>query len=157
LADASLLGDAGEDRTRSWRFCRPQRSHFATASNWHGRQGSNLQPSGSEPDAPPIVLLPYWSGWLVTIQRPQRPKRGALSTELHPGCTGRTAPGQLLASHPGWLRAKASSALGPSDFGAHGRIRTRIFLPVTFVLIRSQEGYVRVLAGAAGIDPASPG
>jgi hypothetical protein len=25
-----------------------------------------------------------WSGWLVTIQRPPRPKRGALPTELHP-------------------------------------------------------------------------
>jgi hypothetical protein len=34
-----------------------------------------------------------WSGWLVTIQRPPRPKRGALPTELHPvesGAHGRT-------------------------------------------------------------------
>ncbi len=39
--------------------------------------------------------------------------------------------------------------------GAHGVIRTPIFLPVTFVLIRSQGGYMRILGLPAGSDPAS--
>jgi hypothetical protein len=47
---------------------------------------------------------PVWSGWLVTIQRPPRPKRGALPTELHPVSELRDAFGQPVASHPGWLR-----------------------------------------------------
>jgi hypothetical protein len=40
--------------------------------------------------------------------------------------------------------------------GAHGRIRTRIYRPVTFVLLRRQEGYV-CMAEPAGIDPAPCG
>ena len=39
--------------------------------------------------------------------------------------------------------------------GAHGRSRTRIFRPVTFVLLRRQEGYV-CMEEPACIDPAPP-
>lgn len=38
--------------------------------------------------------------------------------------------------------------------GAHGRSRTRIFLPVTFVLVRSQGGYVRMWRGVGATIPA---
>ena len=41
--------------------------------------------------------------------------------------------------------------------GAHGRIRTPIFHPVTFVPVRSREGYVRKLEPPVGSDPASLG
>ena len=47
--------------------------------------------------------------------------------------------------------------LHPDDDGADGRIRTRIFHPVTFVRVRSTEGYVSMLLELlAGIDPAFP-
>ena len=49
-------GVAGGDRTRSWQFCRLQRSHFATA--------------------------PYWQPLTVSNRRPPRSERGALPTEL---------------------------------------------------------------------------
>lgn len=68
---------------------------------------------------------------------------------------------KLVRARSSALRRPASKAgtllheLRPD--GAHGRIRTPIFHPVTFVPVRSREGYVRKLEPPVGSDPASLG
>jgi hypothetical protein len=73
-------------------------------------------------------------------------------------CTDLASNGQGAEFRPpassfqGW----GSSTRASPCIGTHGRIRTRIFLPVTFVHVRSAEGYVG-MEPLTGIDPVFSG
>jgi hypothetical protein len=109
--------------------------------NWFGNQASNLEPSGSEPDALP--LAPFPNGSPSEIRTPIDRFKGDSIAVI----------GKGIKFWSAWLasiqRSLASKASGLPDFptrrliGAHEVIRTPIFRLVTFVSLRRREGYVR--------------
>jgi hypothetical protein len=127
------------------------------------------------------VLLPYWSGWLVTIQRPPRPKRGALPTELHPvesGAHGRTRTSicnsdygspvrsrRRLRARGGWLPSQESNLPELCLTGSRVRLARltgmnwwsdRVTLPAPVACKASVRPSAHPKVPGLGFEPSSP-
>jgi hypothetical protein len=126
------------------RLARNVPAHLASIQRLHGAS-SGYQQDSSEHQANNSTphLLPRFP------DKPSRRWFGSLD------CSAPINLRVSVATLRLWIQAVAGSASNAMQMiGAHEVSRTPIFRPVTFVLLRRQEGYVREMAEPAGIDPA---